>query len=623
MTSINPSNGYLAEIPGDAMSLWTHGTTVLLVNNSMRETVLTIQLSTIKRQQPIALQFFATLVLLLGSPAWGLGLGEISYQSSLGEPLQAKIDILIEDHNAYSLDNIRVRQIGPAEADKMGFELVDAYYGIRFTPVQQGKQFHIELSSSKPVKEPYINMLVEVRWPQGSVYREYTVLLDPPTAPAVSVSNSGQSVPSPLPVKAVTATAANASTVAGDSYRVKSGDSLYAIARRVEVRDGQSVAQMMDWILQHNPQAFVGGDRNRLRAGVSLSLPSRAQMLAAGPVKAVEPVVAATAVPAKAPAQAKPVDQSKLSLEQGGTLASEQLSATPIEDIPAAVIRAHINAAQENNERLKRENEQLRNHMKMLEASDYIGNLEKLIALKDQQIAALAKQTNTRTVASIPAAEAAPKAAEVERPSLLPVKADTDGLAASNKGWWAFYAVVMAALLGFLYYFLRNRKTPDSYSELVPASLDANEEQAMLEELDELANQYRAADNEDDGKLEAEDEAVPDFVAKATGGRKPTSAMPGRNRRPDEEVMRDIEKRIQSYSPTDTSKRVMQVPEQQDDIDNVISESLVFITAGKFDLAEAMLLEADFETRGKEGRLTDALEYLNYCRTAKGNRSAS
>ena len=52
---------------------------------------------------------------------------------------------------------------------------------LKFTPVLRpnGKSV-IQVSSSKPVREPYLNFLVEVLWPNGRLLREYTLLLDPP-----------------------------------------------------------------------------------------------------------------------------------------------------------------------------------------------------------------------------------------------------------------------------------------------------------------------------------------------------------------------------------------------------------------------------------------------------------
>lgn len=598
----------------------------------MRKAVVIFQSKSKRGFKSTAVLLWTLLSLGLVNPAWGLGMGEVSFQSALGEPLQAKIDLLLEDSNAYSLENIRVRQIGPAEAGKMGFDLAESYYGIRFKPVQEGKQFVIELTTNQPVNEPYLNILVEVRWPQGTAYREYTMLLDPPMAPVVKAASSGQSVPSPLQTSSrqaqpVPAAGSARGPAAGD-YAVVSGDSLYSIARRTESRGDESVALMMDWIFDNNPQAFIAGDRNRLMAGATLTLPSRAQVMAASSAvaKADRPVQTALAKP-------EPVKTAgpQLSLDEGQVLTPRQLAAIPVDEIPAEVIRAHITAARESNDKLERENDALRNHMAMLEASDYVGNLEKLIALKDQQIAALVMQQdlqaaadarpvkapveNVAPVEEVPTVEVVPT---VDRPSLIPVNTETAFFDAGNKGWWAFYTLVMLLLLAFLAYYLRNRSTKHEYNGLGPVELAPNEEQAMLEELDELANQYHAANGEN-----PEPETAPDYVGKAVGGQNSSRSVPGQQRRPDDVVMRDIEKRIQDYQPAQSSRAVLQVPESHDEIDGIISEALAHITEGKFDLAEAILLEADFETRGKEGRLGDAIEYLNYCRNAKGNRSAS
>src|SRR5690606_19453030 len=38
----------------------------------------------------------------------------------------------------------------------------------------------IRLSSQKPIREPFLNFLVEVVWPNGRLLREYALLIDPP-----------------------------------------------------------------------------------------------------------------------------------------------------------------------------------------------------------------------------------------------------------------------------------------------------------------------------------------------------------------------------------------------------------------------------------------------------------
>ena len=56
--------------------------------------------------------------------------------------------------------------------DLIKFRLVEGKDGI---PV-------IEVTSQAPIKEPLLDFILEVNWPDGHLMREYTVLLDPPAA---------------------------------------------------------------------------------------------------------------------------------------------------------------------------------------------------------------------------------------------------------------------------------------------------------------------------------------------------------------------------------------------------------------------------------------------------------
>src|SRR5690554_6403950 len=56
---------------------------------------------------------------------------------------------------------------------------------------RRGSRSVIRLSSSRVVNEPFMDVLVELRWASGSLLREYTFLLDPvdmrpPAAPAAA-----------------------------------------------------------------------------------------------------------------------------------------------------------------------------------------------------------------------------------------------------------------------------------------------------------------------------------------------------------------------------------------------------------------------------------------------------
>ncbi|HCW96706.1 MAG TPA: peptigoglycan-binding protein LysM, partial [Pseudomonas sp.] len=111
--------------------------------------------------------------------AHAVGLGEVTLQSSLNQPLVAEIELL-------DAKNLGPGEVIPGLASVEEFNRagIDRQYfltDLKFTPVMRpdGKSV-IQVSSNKPVREPYLNFLVEVVWPSGRLLREYTLLLDPP-----------------------------------------------------------------------------------------------------------------------------------------------------------------------------------------------------------------------------------------------------------------------------------------------------------------------------------------------------------------------------------------------------------------------------------------------------------
>src|SRR5690606_38088936 len=107
------------------------------------------------------------------------GLGLLSVQSALGQPLQAEVEItsLSPDESA-SL----AASLAPPEAFRQA--------GLDYNPALSGLNFRIDrrsdgravvrISSSRPINEPFVDLLVELNWASGKFAREYTFLLDPP-----------------------------------------------------------------------------------------------------------------------------------------------------------------------------------------------------------------------------------------------------------------------------------------------------------------------------------------------------------------------------------------------------------------------------------------------------------
>ncbi|WP_369959555.1 FimV family protein [Pseudomonas benzenivorans] len=111
-----------------------------------------------------------------------MGLGEITLHSALNQPLEADIELLeIADLSA---DDLKVR-LAPTEVfSRSGVERFYFLNDLRFTPLLRDGSGIIRVRSNQPVREPYLNFIVEVARPNGRLLREYTLLLDPPGSSA-------------------------------------------------------------------------------------------------------------------------------------------------------------------------------------------------------------------------------------------------------------------------------------------------------------------------------------------------------------------------------------------------------------------------------------------------------
>ncbi|MES0328240.1 MAG: FimV/HubP family polar landmark protein, partial [Gammaproteobacteria bacterium] len=128
------------------------------------------------RKLIVALALGAILIPNNGS---ALGLGEIEVSSALNQKLTARIDLLSAAPE--DAESLLIRLASREEFARAGLDRPIALASLKFkTSVEDGRVF-IEIFSPKPIREPFLNFLVEVDWPKGHLIREYTILLDPPT----------------------------------------------------------------------------------------------------------------------------------------------------------------------------------------------------------------------------------------------------------------------------------------------------------------------------------------------------------------------------------------------------------------------------------------------------------
>jgi len=137
-------------------------------------------------------------VLLLPETAFTLGLGEIEVNSALNQKLSADIELL--SATPEDTESIIVKLASRKEFSRAGLDRPYLLNDLRFKSEIVDGVPHIKVSSGSPIREPFLNFLVEIDWPNGHLIREYTVLLDPPvfmtqpasvtTAPAGKNDNS-------------------------------------------------------------------------------------------------------------------------------------------------------------------------------------------------------------------------------------------------------------------------------------------------------------------------------------------------------------------------------------------------------------------------------------------------
>ena len=255
------------------------------------------------------------LGLAIASPdADAAGLGRLTVQSGLGQPLKAELEVTAVGRDEVPTLQVKLAPMSAFRAANLEFN--PALSNLRFALERRADgNYFVRINSPQPVNEPYLDLMVELTWATGRVMREYTVLLDPPSlrlqaevvapvAPPATVAAPAPARPAPAvtppPAAAVAPPAAPApapraaTPAAESSYTVKSGDTLGRIAAQNKPA-GVSLDQMLVAMFRQNPEAFAGSNMNRLKAGAKLSIPSASDAAAIAAGEARREVVAQSA----------------------------------------------------------------------------------------------------------------------------------------------------------------------------------------------------------------------------------------------------------------------------------------------------------------------------------------
>src|SRR6185437_11411823 len=254
------------------------------------------------RAKPVFTYSLVAGALAFHGHALALGLGKLTVESALGQPLSARIELTSATKD--DLDSLRAKIAEPNAYRQNNLTYQATLSRARVSLENGGGQPYLKVTSPVSVQEPFLDLLVELDWASGRVVREYTFLLDPPGMPmagasepvtpprastsastaaapaqrAPAPSTSTAAAPAPAPATGTPAATSGGNAAGGregDQYTVRRGDTLQKIASQYKTADA-TLDQMLAALFSRNQAAFEGDNMNRLLAGAILTIPSAA-----------------------------------------------------------------------------------------------------------------------------------------------------------------------------------------------------------------------------------------------------------------------------------------------------------------------------------------------------------
>lgn len=448
------------------------------------------------------------LLLLIPSLASALGLGRLQLNSALNEPFDARIRLL--SPTAAELDSLAVGLADSGAFARVNIDRPAVLSRLRFTldRAERGADT-IHITSAEPIREPFLQFLIDINWSNGRLFREYTVLLDPPLydpdkritefSPAVTrAAPPRPAPPRPAPPRPAAPRPEPRAVVAdniasgginysgGDYGPIIANDTLWDIASATRPSASISVNQMMLALLRGNPDAFITQNINGLKSGRTLRMPTESEIsavggatdiltevlaqhaawqaareAAAGAGERPEPGLTTAALTADMPLLPASAPDSELRLVSLNNMAGANPQAGA-----AAGGGQDLILAQEAIESLKQENLDLMD--RLTENENLIEDLQRLLSLKDSEMAALQAQLGRAEAIAAEATAQAPAVPAAEQGQGGDEGALRDVLVANPLA-----TLVGAGLLLLILLLLRFRKGRATETDAMSADLDA------------------------------------------------------------------------------------------------------------------------------------------------------
>lgn len=349
-----------------------------------------------------------------------IGLGNVMLHSHLNEPLDA--DIAITDIKGIEPSDVIVTVADQKAYEEAGLQPIGWLNSIRFqvTKSEIDGRPVLRLKTKEVVKDPFVDLLIDVKWPGGQLFREFTLLLDPPKSviPASASIQRNQNISTVIgaqSAKISNSTSRQIEAFPGGVYGPTCDENLWNIAKSLARNSNTNVQHAVMAIAEKNPHAFRGGNINFLLSGVVLKMPDQAE-LDRYSLQQAQNYIATKGQPSYSKptahveksetiAQNSPTVNPQRALKLVAPVQSLETALKVNADAPKtqnqAVLADRLTLIEEAIDTLKRANEDMTKKNQSLQ--DQNQSLEKLLSMKEDEIKKLVemvKKTETTQTSS-------------------------------------------------------------------------------------------------------------------------------------------------------------------------------------------------------------------------------
>jgi pilus assembly protein FimV len=121
----------------------------------------------------------AAQIILFATQAHALGLGNLTVNSFLDEPLDLRVELILNP-GVDNLEEVVFDLASRKEFSIAGISRPEFMDEIQFDILPENGRNWLRISSVSNMREPFLHILLRAEWGGGSLLREYTALIDPP-----------------------------------------------------------------------------------------------------------------------------------------------------------------------------------------------------------------------------------------------------------------------------------------------------------------------------------------------------------------------------------------------------------------------------------------------------------